>query len=35
MEMYHKKFQRIIAGVIAGILIVAMLVTGVISSMSL
>ena len=33
--MYHKKFQRIIAGVIAGILIAAMLVTGVISSMSL
>ena len=32
--MYHKKFQRIIAGVVAGILIVAMLVTGIMSSMS-
>lgn len=32
--MYNKKFQRIVAGVIAGVLIVAMLVTGIISSMS-
>lgn len=32
--MYNKKFQRIIAGVIAGILVVAMLVTGIMSSMS-
>lgn len=32
--MYNKKFQKIVAGVIAGILIVAMLVTGILSSMS-
>lgn len=32
--MYNKKFQRIIAGIVAGILIVAMLVTGIMSSMS-
>lgn len=32
--MYNKKFQKIIAGVIAAILIVAMLVTGIVSSMS-
>lgn len=32
--MYNKKFQKIAAGVIAGILIVAMLVTGIVSSMS-
>lgn len=32
--MYNKKFQRIVAGVIAGVLIVAMLVTGIISSMT-
>lgn len=32
--MYNKKFQRMIAGIVAGILIVAMLVTGVMSSMS-
>jgi hypothetical protein len=33
--MYNKKFQRVIAGVVAGILIVAMLVTGIMSSMSI
>lgn len=32
--MFNKKFQRIIAGTVAGVLIVAMLVTGIMSSMS-
>lgn len=32
--MYNKRFQRIVAGVVAAILIVAMLVTGIVSSMS-
>ena len=33
--MYNKKFQRMVAGVIAGVLIVAMLVTGILGSMSM
>lgn len=33
--MFNKKFQRIIAGAVAGILIIAMLVTGIISGMSI
>lgn len=32
--MYNKKFQKIVAGIVAGILIIAMLVTGIVSSMS-
>lgn len=33
--MYNKKFQRIVAGIVAGILVVAMLVTGIMSSVSI
>lgn len=33
--MYHKKFQKIMAGIIAGILILAMLITCVIGGLNL
>lgn len=32
--MYNKKFQRIVASIIAGILVIAMLATGIISSIN-
>lgn len=32
--MYGKKFQRMVAGIIAGILVIAMVVTGILGSMS-
>lgn len=32
--MYGKKFQRMVAGIIAGILAIAMIVTGILGSMS-